>query len=338
MKISIIIPVYNAEKYLDECILSVCNQSFRNLEIILVDDGSKDNSLEICKRWAAEDDRILVIHKENGGVSSARNSGLDAATGDYITFLDSDDYLELDILQKAAETIENQDVIHCLYKFGFSIVKGEQRSRGPELYCDNITREELLSYAIYPNSKKYMLGNFFRAVCGSLFNAKILRDEAIKFPENIYLGEDALFIMEYLKYVETAKVVDSKGYNYRMLETSAVHRYKSDLYVQSQRQAELIIQLVEDMGLKDNTDIIQSISLLYWRVFTVLAKNGTAGWRKGRFEKSRRNEEAKKWYFEHLGEMRSAIIQSAIMAPKTKLLYHMSHFCPAEVLCWIANL
>ena len=338
MKISIIIPVYNAEKYLNECIASACKQTFRNLEIILVDDGSKDNSLEICKSWAARDERILVIHKENGGVSSARNTGLEAATGDYIAFLDSDDYLDPDIFQKAAEIIEKQNGAPCLYKFGFSVLKDEQRSPGPELHCDGITREELLSYAIYPNSKKHALGNFFRAVWASLFDARILRAEGIRFPEDIYLGEDALFMMRYLKHVETARIIDSRGYNYRILDTSAVHRYKADLYIQCQRQTELIKHLVSDLGVENDINIIQSIGLLYWRFFTVLAKNGKAGCRKEMLEKERCNEDAKKWYCEHKNEMCSELLRSATMAPKTGLQYRLSRFCPVGLLFWIANL
>ena len=89
--ISVIVPVYNAEKYLDKCVNSIINQKYTNLEIILVDDGSKDNSLDLCKKYAEKDNRIKVIHKENGGLSSARNVGLAVARGEYIMFCDPDD-------------------------------------------------------------------------------------------------------------------------------------------------------------------------------------------------------------------------------------------------------
>lgn len=95
--ISIIVPVYNVEKYLDQCIKSIVNQTYKNLEIILVDDGSSDNSPHICDEWAKKDNRIKVIHKENSGVSAARNVGLDKAAGEYIGFIDSDDYIEKDM-------------------------------------------------------------------------------------------------------------------------------------------------------------------------------------------------------------------------------------------------
>ncbi|MCH5320896.1 MAG: glycosyltransferase, partial [Eubacterium sp.] len=93
-KVSIIVPVYNVEKYLNRCVESIVKQTYTNLEIILVDDGSPDNCPAMCDAWAERDSRIKVIHKENGGVSSARNIGIDNADGDYISFVDSDDYVE----------------------------------------------------------------------------------------------------------------------------------------------------------------------------------------------------------------------------------------------------
>ena len=96
--ISVIIPVYKVEEYLDECVLSVIRQTYANLEIILVDDGSPDNCPRMCDEWATKDSRIKVIHKENGGLSDARNAGLDAAEGQYIAFIDSDDYIKPDMM------------------------------------------------------------------------------------------------------------------------------------------------------------------------------------------------------------------------------------------------
>lgn len=105
-KISVIIPVYNVEKFLDKCVSSIINQPYKNLEIILVDDGSPDNCPAICDSWADKDDRIIVIHQPNGGVSSARNAGIDRATGDYISFIDSDDYIN-DNFSKVCEILNN---------------------------------------------------------------------------------------------------------------------------------------------------------------------------------------------------------------------------------------
>ena len=107
--ITVIIPVYNTARYLERCIGSVVNQTYKNLEIILVDDGSTDDSYEICKQWAEKDHRILLIHKENGGPSSARNLALDIATGDYIAFVDSDDWIEPDMYEVLYHTLVDSD-------------------------------------------------------------------------------------------------------------------------------------------------------------------------------------------------------------------------------------
>lgn len=113
--ISVIIPIYNVEAYLDECIASVIAQTYSNLEIILVDDGSPDNCPQMCDEWAAKDSRIRVIHKENGGLSDARNAGIDIATGEYIAFVDSDDWIEPEMyeIMLAALKNENADICAC---------------------------------------------------------------------------------------------------------------------------------------------------------------------------------------------------------------------------------
>ena len=112
--VSIIVPVYKVEKYLDKCIESIVGQTYENLEIILVDDGSPDNCPAMCDRWAEKDSRIKVIHKENGGLSSARNAGLDACTGEYIYFLDSDDYIAENCIEMLFNTIISDGSDMCI--------------------------------------------------------------------------------------------------------------------------------------------------------------------------------------------------------------------------------
>ena len=109
--VSVIVPVYKVEDYLDKCVESIVKQTYKNLEIILVDDGSPDNCPSMCDSWAQKDSRIKVIHKENGGVSSARNSALDTAAGDYICFVDSDDFIEPNAVGYMLENIGDADVI-----------------------------------------------------------------------------------------------------------------------------------------------------------------------------------------------------------------------------------
>ena len=113
--ISVIVPVYNTEKYIEKCVMSILNQTYKNLEIILIDDGSTDNSPQICDSLAKKDNRITVIHQPNGGVSSARNIGLDNTHGDYITFVDSDDYIEPNMIEFLSENIGDTNIAMCGY-------------------------------------------------------------------------------------------------------------------------------------------------------------------------------------------------------------------------------
>lgn len=108
--ISVIVPIYNVESYLNRCVESIVNQTYQNLEIILVDDGSPDNCPQICDDWARKDSRIKVIHKENGGLSDARNAGMNIATGEYISFIDSDDYVALDFCETMLLVIKKRTV------------------------------------------------------------------------------------------------------------------------------------------------------------------------------------------------------------------------------------
>ena len=120
-KISVIVPVYNVEKYLNKCVESIVNQTYKNLEIILVDDGSPDNCPKMCDKWAEKDDRIKVIHKVNDGLANARNSGIEMCTGDYVMFADSDDFLELDMVEFLLNlsTEYNADVSRCGFYFNY---------------------------------------------------------------------------------------------------------------------------------------------------------------------------------------------------------------------------
>lgn len=126
--ISVIVPIFNVAKFLDECISSIVNQTYKNIEIILVDDGSTDNSPEICEKWKAKDSRIKVIHKENGGLSDARNCGIENSTGDYLVFIDSDDVINLKMIEILYEDLKkyNSDIAVCKYKKFFDSIPSEK--------------------------------------------------------------------------------------------------------------------------------------------------------------------------------------------------------------------
>lgn len=150
--ISVIVPVYKVEKYLDECVQSILNQSYNDLEIILVDDGSPDNCPQMCDTWAARDKRIKVIHKPNGGLSSARNAGLDICTGEYIAFVDSDDWIKPNMIESMLDVIERENADICACKI-LSCYPDRKVSWGGDVYTvgdSEAMLDRLYSDSIFP--------------------------------------------------------------------------------------------------------------------------------------------------------------------------------------------
>lgn len=208
--VSVIIPVYNVERYLPKCIDSIINQTYKNLEIILVDDGSPDGCPALCDQYASKDNRIKVVHKQNGGLSSARNAGLEVATGDYVCFFDSDDYVEPDMLEKMLKaTIDSKlDVCVCGYYVD---------------YFDD-DEKELSSKAVLPkhsdiNSSlslfdcESMLGISGYA-WNKLYSRKFLVDNQLKFVQGVSLVEDLLFNSQVFKKGAKINFIAYAGYHY----------------------------------------------------------------------------------------------------------------------------
>lgn len=205
--ISIIVPVYKVEKYLDLCISSIVSQTYKNLEIILVDDGSPDNCPEICDEWVGKDCRVKVIHKENGGVSSARNAGLDIAAGEYIGFVDSDDYIEPDMYEILYNNIlsYNADMCSC----NFNCIDKEHNIYNLMKYKNKVidTSKEIIL--------NYLSDNFVDPCCHSkLYSSKIINNEKLRFEVNIKNGEDFLFNYSFFKYSKKVVAIENSLYNY----------------------------------------------------------------------------------------------------------------------------
>lgn len=214
--ISVIVPVYNVEKYMDRCIESIINQTYKNLEIILVNDGSTDLSGKKCDEWAQKDDRIKVIHKENGGVSSARNAGIDIATGDYIGFVDSDDLLERNMYEILIKDIKKYDVkISCCQMQTKSI-------DGTIAAVDNASSNLFAKMDIVNG---FFFNNFIRGFivspCNKIIAKDILIDNNIRF-KKYALAEDFLFIFEVLTKVDSIYYNSAVGYYYLHRENSAM--------------------------------------------------------------------------------------------------------------------
>lgn len=210
--ISIIVPVYNIENYLDRCLKSLLEQTYKNIEIILVDDGSTDGSSEVCNHYREIDKRVVVIHQKNGGVSKARNAGIMAAKGEYIMFVDGDDFVNNQIVEMLYRTVTEKKV-----KFAFCDLVVRTLS-GEEKRCD-------IPSCVY--DKKFINENFFfdnnmkELLWGpyqKLFNADLIKD--IRF-SNYALGEDMLFVYRVIQQVDSIAYVNYLGYYYVHREGSA---------------------------------------------------------------------------------------------------------------------
>ncbi len=228
--ISIIIPIYNSELYLEGCLKSVLSQSFSSYEVILVDDGSSDTSLEICNLFASKDSRIKVIHQENKGVSSARNLGIEVAQGGWIAFVDSDDTVNEGYLTSLWRgVLENRN---CLVFQGYSWID----SGG------NVTKTTNLDNRTYSRGEfsdlinKEIISNY-AAPFAKLFNKDVLVKHNIRFNPYVYIAEDILFVLQYLDVSDVVSISNCNEYLYHFRNDSLSYRTysyndKYELFIQ----------------------------------------------------------------------------------------------------------
>ncbi len=219
-KISVIIPIYNSSKYLKICLNSIINQTYKNLEIILIDDGSNDNSLEICKEFEKEDHRIKLIHQSNKGVSNVRNLGLSISTGDYLSFIDSDDYLEKECYEVCMESIKTNNCEICSFAILFEDKNGKQ------IYSS----EGIKVSGILKNSKECLEETKNEPIkwrcCNKIIKRELIQSENIKFSTSTEQGEDGLFILNLLNSNNNIKMsyIDKALYHYVQHLSSSSHQ------------------------------------------------------------------------------------------------------------------
>lgn len=258
-EISIIVPVYNVEKYLKKCVDSILNQTFQDFELILVDDGSPDNSGYICDQYAEEDPRIRVIHKENGGLSSARNVGIDISRGKFLSFIDSDDYIDSDMIKILYnDIIENEtdiSVVGYYDEYGKNIKNSKKNRNEKEILSNRQAIEKILE-------GKTLTAN----VWNKLYKSELF--ETIRFVDNV-IAEDAFIIIDLLllcrnisvnknfkyHYVHREESITTKGYSNKDLDTITAWEYNLSLL------SDKLPSLVE-----------QAFSRVCWANFFVLDK------------------------------------------------------------------
>lgn len=238
---SFIVSVYKVEKYLPQCIESILSQSCGDFEVILVDDGSPDQCPQICDEYAAKDNRIKVIHKENGGLMSTRKIGVNAASGDYICFIDGDDFISFDMLETYESILNkfNVDIICNGYTLYFEQKTEPVLQRIPLGYYD----KERLKTEVYPrmlSTEPFFSFFIIPSVCSKCFKNSIAKKIYAEVPDEISLGEDVAASYPAILESESIYVTDYTGYMYRQNYASMTHTYDKNLY---QKICNLVLHL-----------------------------------------------------------------------------------------------
>lgn len=246
--VSIILPAYNAQAYLERAVQSVRTQYYTDWELLLIDDGSMDATPEMCDRFAADDARIRVIHKENAGVSCARNDGIDAAAGELIAFLDADDWYETDYLSAMLDALQTSGADSAACGFFYAYADGRTVSAPAPLsdgmhdisaVADGYVKPLLCDRV----SASLTLGTIWRC----LFRKSVLLENAVRF-SGAYL-EDELFLIEYFSLGQNLVCVDRPLYNYNQNDASVTHRYLADYNETFSRTLNAKAALVERFGI-----------------------------------------------------------------------------------------
>ena len=255
-KVSIIIPIYNVEKYLDKCVQSARNQTLQDIEIILVDDESPDACPQMCDEYAKIDSRIKVIHKKNGGLGFARNSGLEVATGEYVTFLDSDDFVDLHTYEHLYNIAKAENLDALYYKFERFV--DEDKVKEAEI-CNKITKyeneniKELMLDIIASEPSAKVDHKVQCSSCTAMYRMDIIKQNNVRFhSERELISEDLIFNLDYLKYANKVAFNNGTHYHYRVNPTSLTSTIRTDRIEKNYKLHEYIKDNIEfwDLNLK----------------------------------------------------------------------------------------
>ena len=236
-KISVIVPVYNAQQTIEKCIKSILIQTYTNLEIIIVNDGSNDKSGEICKKIAETDPRIKYYYKENTGVSGTRNFGLKKASGDYISFIDSDDFLEKNMYEIMIKEINNADILICNC---FLITTNKKVNI--DIETQNISYKNLDE--MLKNIHNKDINRYVNPPWNKLIRRKLITNNNIMFNSKISLGEDLIFNLMCMKSANEIKTINKRLYNY-VLSTDGLSEKKRNIQEFIDNSVNLINSLID---------------------------------------------------------------------------------------------
>ena len=250
MNVSVIVPVYNVEKYLRECVESILAQTYKLWEIILVDDGSTDSSGKICDEYKDKYNIIKVIHKTNQGLGMARNTGLDNATGDYVYFLDSDDYIEKYEIESLVQGVIHYGVDACYV--GFQAVDDSKVVLRQLCYMDEYFEGSEAKNKLLPRmfgSSPDLNDGIEMSSAGQLYSRSVIEENNIRFvSERNLISEDLVFNIDFLQCAKGACTLSRIGYYYRMNPKSLSHTYQSDRFEKSRDFYVIISSKIRELG------------------------------------------------------------------------------------------
>ena len=252
-KVSIIIPIYNVEKYLDKCVQSAISQTLQDIEIILVDDESPDNCPQLCDEYAIQDSRIKVVHKKNGGLGFARNSGLEVATGEYVTFLDSDDFVDLFTYEHLYNLVQKNNLDAIYYKYTRFTKEDDVVACQPDnniiKYCDEDVKELMLDIiASEPDAK--VDRRIQCSSCTAIYKLGIIKDYCVLFhSEREIISEDMVFNLDYLNYAQRVAFNDGVHYHYRVNPISLTSTVRTDRFNKNLIMYNFLINKLSHWGL-----------------------------------------------------------------------------------------
>lgn len=259
--VSIIVPVYNVYPYLAQCLDSLCAQSWRQMEIILIDDGSTDGSENICDRYAEADSRIRVIHKKNQGVSAARNDGIEQAGGRYLMFVDADDRIHPELVAVCLQAAEP----------GVTVICGATTKEEAWEACSAADWEQHVEYLEEAQFMQAYRDDYINPPFNKLYAADVIRKYGIRFPEDVSLGEDLWFNLSYQEKFRGAwKIIHEPLYYYREYRNGSLSNlYRRDLFEIQQMKAEILYHFMQNIGIW-NEESKKVYYGMYWdRLFLI---------------------------------------------------------------------
>ena len=272
MRISIIVPIYNSEKYLDKCIKSIISQKYSNFELILINDGSTDNSLEICNKYARNDNRIKVINQENKGSIKARKIGISNSSCEYITFVDSDDWLKRNTLKVVNKSIEVNDpdiIVFNMYKVlcKYTFIRKISNNiyfKGNKIYEGNSIKNNIVT--------AYFHGHPFPAnLCGKVYKREFIESSGIFLKKISFLGDDLFYNLEVLLKVNKVVMIDKPLYCYRTGGNTS--KYMPNLLSDILEVYKIQKQVIDNHYINSKNKHYNGISVMLLNTFNVALKN-----------------------------------------------------------------